>query len=88
MEELADCIPGGTDAEEILEKKAIAEILNRFLRSLPQRTREIFMLRYWYLCSVKKIAESMALSESNVKMTLLRSRRQLKTLLEKEGVSV
>lgn len=88
LEELADCIPGGTDAEEILEKKAIAEILNRFLRSLPQRTREIFMLRYWYLCSVKKIAESMALSESNVKMTLLRSRRQLKTLLEKEGVSV
>ena len=86
LEELAECIPGGTDAEEIMENKAIAEILNRFLLSLPQRTREIFMLRYWYLCSIRKIAESMALNESNVKMTLLRSRRQLKTLLEKEGV--
>ena len=86
LEELAECVPGGTDAEIILENKAIAEILNRFLQSLPQRTREIFMLRYWYLCSNKKIAESMAISESNVKMTLLRARQQLKTLLEKEGV--
>ena len=63
LEELAECIPGGTDAEEILENKAITEALNRFLRSLPQRTWEIFMLRYWYLCSVNIIAESMALSE-------------------------
>lgn len=86
LEELAECIPGGTDAEEILENKAITEALNRFLRSLPQRTWEIFMLRYWYLCSVNIIAESMALSESNVKMTLLRARHELKTLLEKEGV--
>ena len=88
LEELAECIPGGTDAEEILENKAITEALNRFLRSLPQRTREIFMLRYWYLCCLKKIAEIMALRGSNVKMTLLRARHELKTLLEKEGVSV
>ena len=86
LEELSECIPGGTDAEEILEDKEITALLNRFLSSLPQRTREVFMLRYWYLCPVRQIAETLGLGESNVKMTLLRTRRQLKALLEKEGV--
>lgn len=86
LEELADCIPGGTDAEEILENRMVTKLLNQFLLSLPQRTREIFMLRYWYLCSVRQIADSMGLGESNVKMTLLRARRQLKSILEREGV--
>ena len=86
LEELADCVPGGTDAEEILENKEITALLNRFLSSLPQRTREVFMLRYWYLCPVRQIAESLGLGGSNVKMLLLRTRRQLKVLLEKEGV--
>ncbi|MGM9603903.1 MAG: RNA polymerase sigma factor [Faecousia sp.] len=86
LEELAECIPGGKSEDEYLENRVLTELLNRFLSSLPRQNREIFMLRYWYLCSVRQIADSLGLSDSNVKMTLLRSRRQLKTLLEKEGV--
>ena len=86
LEELAKCVPGGNSVEEILENKELTAILNRFLSVLPRRTREIFMLRYWYLCPVRQIAEKLGIGESNVKMTLLRSRRQLKALLEKEGV--
>lgn len=86
LEELSQCVPGGTNAEEILESKELTALLNRFLSSLPQRTREVFMLRYWYLCSVHQIAENLGLGESSVKMTLLRTRKQLKALLEKEGV--
>lgn len=86
LEELSQCVPGGTNAEEILESKELTALLNRFLSSLPQRTREVFMLRYWYLCPVRQIAERLGLGESSVKMTLLRTRKQLKALLEKEGV--
>ena len=86
LEELSECIPGGTGTEEFLENKQLTELLNRFLLSLPQRTRELFMLRYWYLCPVRQIAERLGMGESNVKMTLLRTRRQLKTILEREGV--
>lgn len=86
LEEMSECIPGGTNAEVILENRELTAILNRFLSNLPQRTREVFMLRYWYLCPVRQIAEKLGLGESNVKMTLLRSRKQLKALLEKEGV--
>lgn len=86
LEELSECIPGGRGGEEAIENRELTALLNRFLLSLPQRSREIFVLRYWYLCSVQQIAERMGLGQSNVKMTLFRARQQLKTLLEKEGV--
>lgn len=68
------------------DSEELAEILDRFLGSLPAETRKIFMRRYWYLCSIKEIAADFRLSESKVKMALLRSRNELKALLEKEGI--
>lgn len=88
LEELGECVPGGKGGEEALENRALTELLNRFLADLPQRSREVFLLRYWYFCSVREIGDKLGLSESNVKMTLLRTRRQLKALLEKEGVGL
>ena len=46
------------------------------------------MQRYWYLKPVKEIAKDLAVTESKVKMSLFRSRNELKQLLEKEGVSL
>ena len=86
LEELSQCVPGGLNGEEYWENKQLTQLLNQFLTSLPQQTREIFMLRYWYLCPVRQIANSLGLGESKVKMTLLRTRHQLKSILEKEGV--
>ena len=85
LEELAECVGSGSE-EERMENRLLTELLNRFLDSLSQKNRQIFMLRYWYFCTVQQIADSLGLSESGVKMSLLRSRRQLKALLEKEGV--
>lgn len=84
LDELSECI--GKSEEEYLEDRALTELLNGFLTSLPQKEKEVFLLRYWYLCSVRQVGQKLGLSESNVKMTLLRSRRQLRALLEKEGV--
>ena len=88
LDELHECIPGGSSEEELIENRVLTEALNRFLGTLPEQTRKIFMLRYWYLCSVRKIAQSMGLSESGVKMSLLRTRRQLKTMLQKEEINL
>ena len=85
LEELAECVGSGS-VEERMENRLLTELLNRFLAALSQKNRQIFMLRYWYFCTVRQIADSLGLSESGVKMSLLRSRRQLKALLEKEGV--
>ncbi|MCM1025896.1 MAG: RNA polymerase sigma factor [Roseburia sp.] len=85
LEELRDCIPASENVGQAADDLTLAEILNRFLSTLPKDRRKIFMRRYWYMCSIKEIAEDFSIGESRVKMALLRSRNDLKQLLEKEG---
>ena len=87
LDELSDCVPD-RNPDDLFERKELVEVLNHFLSSLPPERRKVFMLRYWYLCSVKDIASELKLSESKVKMILLRERNHLRTLLDKEGVSL
>jgi len=89
LDELAESLPAeetknveGTLAESIV----IRDVLNRFLESLSLPTRAVFMRRYWYMNTIKEIAQNYGLSESNVKVTLLRTRKKFKELLEKEGI--
>lgn len=86
LDELRECVPAADSVEQIADDLVLTDTLNRFLASLKSETRKIFMQRYWYLCSVKEIANDLHISESKVKMTLLRSRNELRTLLEKEGI--
>lgn len=88
LEELGECIPGADSTEETAGEALLVEVLNRFLAELSLEKRKIFMRRYWYMSSVKEIAEDFGMSESKVKMTLLRLRSRLKTFLEKEGIPV
>ena len=86
LSELTDCIPD--ESENIADEVALRHAINGFLASLPSRTRIIFMQRYFYACSIKSIAERFSMSETNVKVTLLRTRAKLRTHLEKEGISI
>jgi len=86
LEELVECVPGLNSTEEAAEVALLVDVLNRFLEELPAEKRKLFMRRYWYMSSVKELAEDFGLSESNVKMTLLRLRSKLKQTLEKEGI--
>ena len=88
LDELAECVPAGNDAEQITEDLTIRNVLNRFLESLPKETRRIFVRRYWYLNSVKEIAEEYGLSESKVTVTLFRTREKLRNVLKKEGIAL
>ena len=86
LDELQECIPTIDSTEQAVDGLFLTEILNQFLDSLPTETRKIFMRRYWYLSSIKEIAEDFHIGESKIKMLLLRSRNKLKNLLEKEGI--
>lgn len=88
LNEIADCIPDPKAPESPTEDILLKDALNTFLAKLPKHTRILFLRRYWYLCSVKEIANSMNLTESNVKVTLYRTRLQLKEFLEKEGIEL
>ena len=85
-EELSELIPD--TAESIDDERELAEAINHFLASLPQKSRIIFIQRYWYLCSVKEIAKNRGLTESNVKVILMRTRKMFKEYLTKEGITV
>lgn len=88
LEELQECLPASDNTANIIEEITITDILNRFLSSLPLEQRKMFMQRYWYFGSIKEIAAEYGISESKVKMSLLRSRNKLKTMLEKDGIFI
>ena len=86
LEELEACVPAAASAEEAAEGRLLAERLDRFLGTLPREARIVFLRRYWYFCPVAEIARDLGLSESKVKMLLLRTREKLRHDLEKEGL--
>ena len=88
LEELGECVSSLETMDNHTDEIVLVEILNRFLASLSAEQRKIFMRRYWYVSSVKEIADDYGITESKVKMSLLRSRNQLKTVLEKEGIAL
>lgn len=88
LDELQECIPGEDNTANVVDDLALAEVFNCFLASLSKERRKVFMRRYWYLDSIKEIAADFSMSESKVKMSLMRSRNELKSLLEMEGISL
>ncbi len=86
LEELAECVPARENVEDTVENRRIQDVLDCFLETLAVDTRKIFVRRYWYMCSVKEIANEFGLSQSNVTVTLFRTREKLKAVLEKEGI--
>lgn len=85
LEELEGFI--GT-SDDPVEQIALKDAMNAFLRSLPTQSRQIFALRYWHFYSVADIAKHLSISQSKVKMQLLRSRDKLRAHLLKEGFLV
>ena len=88
LDELGDCVSSLGSTINHVDEIALVDSLNRFLTSLSTEHRKIFMRRYWYVSSVKEIADEYGITESKVKMSLLRSRSKLREILEKEGIDL
>ena len=88
FEELEDFISSSVQVEHRVDEIVLTQAMNRFLENLPDRNRDIFIQRYWHMYSVSEIAEASALTQSNVKMILMRTRKQLQSFLSKEGIEV
>lgn len=86
LDELAECIPASVMGAQISEEVELRDLLNRFLDTLPKEMCNVFVRRYWYMDSVRGIAEGYGISEGKVTVLLFRARRKLKDLLEKEGM--
>ena len=74
------------------EQEAEAELLRqsivRFVKTLPEDARTLFVGRYFYFDSLKETAAYSGMSESKAKSMLFRLRKKLREYLEKEGFIV
>lgn len=87
LDELEECIADSHE-ENHAEEETLKELLNHFLAGMKKDARVIFMRRYWFGDSVEEIADRTGTGKSRIKMSLMRSRRKLKAMLEKEGYAV
>ncbi len=84
LDTLIEVLPETSDAESEYEAKLLGEALNRFLAELPKRERDIFLCRYYFLYSISEIAKKHGMRENYVRNLLSRTKKKLKTYLEKE----
>ncbi|MDE7244399.1 MAG: sigma-70 family RNA polymerase sigma factor [Oscillospiraceae bacterium] len=85
LDELAECIAGGVDAEAAYESKELEQCIRRFVRALPKRERNMFVRRYFFTEPVAAVAARYGLTENNVQVILSRTRKKLRLVLKKEG---
>ena len=85
LDELAYCVASDDSVEQTLDHHLLQNAIERFLDSLSADARTIFVERYTNLTPVAEIADKFGISESKVKVSLMRTRKKLKTYLKKEG---
>ena len=85
LDELMDCAPAAGGPEDELAMRELTRAVNDFVRALPAVEMGVFLRRYWYMDSVADIASAFGFSRSKVKSMLARTRKKLRTHLEKEG---
>ncbi len=85
LEELGDCVSSGPSVEETAIGREAYACLNRFLDTLPETERTVFVRRYFLLDPIGDIAANFGFTEGKVTTMLHRTRKKLRTALEKEG---
>ncbi len=80
LSELEECIP----AREV-EEGRLTELLDRFLDTLDETSRRLFLGRYWYNLTVKELADDWGMSRSTASRNISATREKLRVYLEKGG---
>lgn len=86
--EMEQCIPNPNDDEWLIDDTTLGEAINKFLGTLDDKKRSIFIRRYWFLDSITDLSVRFGISESKIKTTLFRCRNKFRSFLEKEGYTL
>ena len=85
LDEMQECIPSGVNIETDFEAKELSTAINRFISTLNQEDRFLFVRRYWYADSVTELAAMTNGSANRISVRLFRLRVKLRITLMKEG---
>ena len=85
LDELDECLVGQSAEDAYMEKETV-EAINAFLKKLPKKERDTFILRYYHAYSVKEISELTGYGDNYVRAVLSSARNKLKDFLNKRGL--
>ncbi|MBQ6814694.1 MAG: sigma-70 family RNA polymerase sigma factor [Lachnospiraceae bacterium] len=85
INELDECL---SVTKEEIGNEHIESLLNEFLATIDQKSRIMFVRRYWYEDSISDIAKLFKLRDNTVSVKLNRIRSKLKKFLEERGVLI
>lgn len=85
LDELSNCLGDKDNVKEYADLSTLKDSINDFLGTLSKQNRIIFVRRYFYMSSVDEIAKEYGISLSAVKMSLKRTRDNLRDYLIKQG---
>ena len=71
-----------------LEQSQVMAAIEEAIRSLPDRQREAFMLRYWEELDVSETAKAMGCTEGSVKTHCSRATHALAKVLRAKGITL
>ena len=73
---------------ERLEQSQVMAIIEEAVKTLPDRQREAFLLRYWEELDVSETAKVMGCSEGSVKTHCSRATHALAKILKEKGITL
>lgn len=85
LDELAS-VTGRNDAESGLLAAELGRAVGRFLRTQSELARNVFLRRYYFFDDRAEIARRYEISAAQVSVLLSRTRKRLRTYLQKEGL--
>lgn len=89
LDELSEVVADPSTGEDaIINEIELTNAINAFLGGLKAEYRIVFVRRYWYMSSVREIADDYGLSISGVKITLHRLRKSLHNYLKEKGIEI
>ena len=86
LEELSELLPAAENVYSEIEQRELLAAISRFLQSLPQKKRDLFIRRYWGFTAFADLAAEFGMREDNVQVTLSQTRKKLQAYLRKEGL--
>ena len=86
LDELSECIASSGDVVREVETLEVAAAVQKFLNTLPDTERRVFVRRYWHMESVADLAARFGCGQSRIKSMLHRTRGKLQKHLREEGL--
>lgn len=88
LDEVQEFLPDSHGVERDLQSATVARIVTEYLERTTERRMYVFVARYFFSLTVPQVAKRLDCSVSLVNKELAEIRRELRILLEREGVDV